>query len=142
VKHTLTCLAVAVALLAVGCSSGDTPSSSLPMAPSSPLVTENFSGTVQVGSSDSHPFTVISDGFQITIDLTTAGPPSTITMGFGVGSMASGSCQPLSGGSTSASAGPTPQLSGNIAAGSYCLAVFDIGNQSAPITYTVVVNHY
>src|SRR5437764_442771 len=85
VKHTLACLAVAVGLLAVGCSTSDSPSSSsLPLAPSSPLVTENFSGTVQVGSSDSHPFTVTSDGFQITIDLTSAGPPATITMGIGV----------------------------------------------------------
>jgi hypothetical protein len=142
VKDSLARLLVAAALLATGCSSGDTPSSSLPIGPSSPLVTENFSGTVQVGSSDSHPFTVTSDGFQITVDLTTAGPPSTITMGIGVGSPASGSCQLLSGGSTSGTAASTPQLTGNIAAGNYCLAVFDIGNQSAPITYTVVVNHY
>jgi hypothetical protein len=142
VKNTLAGLAVAAALLAAGCSSGDDPSSSLPVGPSSPLVTENFSGTVQIGSSDAHPFTVIASGFQITVNLTTAGPPSTITMGVGVGSPASGSCQLLTGGSTSAAAGPTPQLTGNISAGQYCLAVFDIGNQSAPITYTVVVNHY
>jgi hypothetical protein len=138
----LGCLAVASALLVAGCSSGDEPTSSLPAAPSSPLVTENFSGTVQVGATDSHPFTVTSEGFQITVDLTTAGPPSTITMGVGVGSPASGSCQLLSGGSTRTPAGSTPQITGNIAAGSYCLMVFDVGNQSAPITYTVVVQHY
>jgi hypothetical protein len=142
VKQTLGRLAIAAALLAAGCSTGDEPTSSLPAAPSSPLVTENFSGTVQVGSNDSHPFTVTSDGFQITIDLTSAGPPSTITMGVGVGSPASGSCQLLSGGSTSTPAGPAPQITGNIAAGSYCLMVYDVGNQSAPVTYTLVVNHY
>lgn len=141
-KHTLAYLAVAAAFAVAGCSTGDTPSSPLPTAPSSPLVTETFSGTVQVNGLDSHPFTVTSDGFQISIDLTTAGPPSTITMGVGVGSLASGTCQPLSGGTTPAAAGPTAQLTGTIAAGNYCLAVFDIGNQSAPITYTVVVNHY
>ena len=128
--------------MAAGCSTGTDTASSLPATPSSPLVTENFSGTVQVGSNDSHPFTVTSDGFQITVDLTTAGPPSTITMGIGIGSIVAGTCQLLSGGSTQAPAGATPQLSGNIPAGQYCLMVYDVGNQSAPITYTVVVNHY
>jgi hypothetical protein len=143
VKATLACLIAAAALLAAGCSTAsDSSSSSLPATPSSPLVTENFSGTVQIGSNDSHPFTVTSDGFQITIDLTTAGPPATITMGVGIGGLVAGTCQLLSGGSALTPAGATPQISGNIAAGQYCLMVYDVGNQSAPITYTVVVNHY
>jgi hypothetical protein len=48
----------------------------------------------------------------------------------------------LSGGSTQAPAGSVPQLTGNIPTGQYCLMVYDVGNQSAPITYTVVINHY
>jgi hypothetical protein len=143
VKQTLASLLVVSALLTAGCSNtADNTASTLPTAPSSPLVTNNFSGTVQVGSSDSNPFTVTSDGFQITVDLTSAGPPATITMGVGIGSIAAGTCQLLSGGSTQTPAGPTPQLNGNIPAGQYCLMVYDVGNQSGPITYTVVVNHY
>jgi len=143
VKQTTASLIVVFGLVVAGCSnSADDSSSTLPTAPSSPLVTNNFSGTVQIGSNDSNPFTVTSDGFQITVDLTTAGPPATITMGVGIGSFVGGTCQLLSGGSTQAPAGPTPQLSGNIPAGQYCLMVFDVGNQSGPITYTVVVNHY
>jgi hypothetical protein len=141
VKKILAGLIVASAVAAAGCSSTPT-SSSLPAAPSSPLVTNTFSGTVQVGGNDSNPFTVTSDGFQITIDLTAAGPPATITMGIGIGSPTGGTCQLLAGGSTMAPAGATPQLSGNIPAGQYCLMIYDVGNQSAPITYTVVVNHY
>ena len=34
------------------------------------------------------------------------------------------------------------QLSGTIAAGAYCVMVYDAGNQSGPINYTVVVQHY
>ena len=48
----------------------------------------------------------------------------------------------LSGGSTAVPAGVTAQLSGTIAAGSYCVSVFDIGNQSAPVTYAVTITHF
>jgi hypothetical protein len=63
-------------------------------------------------------------------------------MGIGVGTLVGGTCQLSSGGFTTTSAGATPQLNGTINAGQYCLMVYDVGNQSAPITYTVVVTHY
>ena len=142
-KQTLACLIVATALSAAGCSnSSDAASSTLPTTPSSPLVTENFGGTVQVGSNDVKPFTVTSDGFQITVDMTSAGPPATIAMGIGVGTFVGGTCQLSSGGFITAPAASTPQLTGTIAAGQYCLMIYDVGNQSGPITYTAVVNHY
>jgi hypothetical protein len=144
VKPTLASLLVASALVAGGCStSAANGSSTLPPAPSSPLVTENFAGTVQIGSSDFHTFTVTSSGFPITADLTTAGPPDTISMGLGVGTVVGGTCQLSSGGFTIAPASSTtPQLTGTIPSGQYCLMVYDVGNQSGPITYTVVVLHY
>jgi hypothetical protein len=141
VKQTLACLLVVSALLTAGCSTtADNTASTLPTAPSSPLVTENFSGTVQVGSNDTRPFTVTSSGFQITVDLTSAGPPSTISMGLGVGNWDGTTCSNVIGGTYAA--GPTAQLSGTIGAGNFCLIVQDVGNQAAPITYTVVVLHY
>jgi hypothetical protein len=141
VKQIFAALAVVSAFAAAGCSSNDT-SSSLPATPSSPLVTENFSGTVQVGSSDAHPFTVTSSGFQITLDLTSVGPPATISMGFGIGAWDGTTCTPLSGGYNTVQASATPQIGGNINAGTYCAIVFDVGNQSAPVTYTAVILHY
>jgi hypothetical protein len=143
VKQILAALIVISVVAAVGCSSSD-PSTSLPTAPSSPLVTENFSGTVQVGIGmyDSHPFTVVSSGFQITMDLTSVGPPSTISMGFGIGAWDGTTCTPLTGGYSTVQAGSVPQITGNINAGTYCAIVFDVGNQSAPVTYTAVVLHY
>jgi hypothetical protein len=142
VKQSLLCLIVATALSAAGCSNSTDTSSTLPTAPSSPLVTENFSGTVQVGSNDAKPFMVTSDGFQITVDMTSAGPPATIAMGIGVGTFVGGTCQLSSGGFTTAPAASAPQLTGTIAAGQYCLMIYDVGNQSGPVTYTAVVNHY
>ena len=81
-------------------------------------------------------------GSQITLDLTSAGPPSTISMGFGVGAWDGTTCSLLSGGFATVQAGPTPQLAGNINSGQYCAMVFDVGNQAGPISYTAVVLHY
>jgi hypothetical protein len=144
VKQTLICLLAACALAtAAACSTSSDPgTSSLPTAPGTPLVTENFSGTVQVGLSDSHPFTVTSSGAAINLALTSAGPPSTIFMGFGIGSWDGTTCLLLSGGYLTTQAGAAPQLSGPINAGQYCVMVYDVGNMAAPITYTVVITHY
>ena len=107
-----------------------------------PLATENFSGTVAVAGSDIHPFTVTTSGQAINVTLTAAGPPSTIFMGLGVGAPVGSTCQLLSGGSSIVQAGSAPQLSGTINAGSYCLMVFDAGNDTALVTYTATVTHY
>jgi hypothetical protein len=143
--HTLLAVIALCLLVAAGCSSdsptGSSPSA-LPIAPATPLVTETFSGTVQPGSNDWRPFTVTSDGFQISLAMTAAGPPATIAEGFGVGQVVSGSCQLLSGAYGTYTASATPQLSGTIAAGSYCVMVYDVGNQTAAVTYTVIVQHY
>jgi len=146
VKLPLLAAAVCV-LAAAGCStndpnSGASPASILASAPPTPLVTETFTGTVQQGSSDSHPFTVTSNNFQATLALTAAGPPDTIAEGFGIGQTVAGTCQLLAGGSGTFSASTTPQLAGTIPAGTYCVMVYDVGNQSGPIAYTVVLQHY
>ena len=142
----LSLLVLAGALAAAGCStaSDDSTSSSLTSttAPTVAVVTENFSGTVQPGSNDTHSFIVTTNNAAITLALTSAGPPSTIAMGFGLGQMVAGSCQLLSGGYGTYAAATAPQLSGTIGSGTYCVMVYDVGNQSAAITYTVVVNHY
>jgi hypothetical protein len=134
-------------LAATGCSTGSDPATSAATiaavtSPTTAVVTENFSGTVQPGSNDAHSFTVTTNNAAISLTLTSVGPPSTIAMGFGVGQTVAGSCQLLSGGYGTYSASTTPQLSGTIGSGTYCVMVYDVGNQSAAITYTVVVSHY
>jgi hypothetical protein len=132
------------ALAGAGCSqSTDTTSPpAAPTTPTAPVITENISGTVQPGSYDAHSFTVTLNNAAIALALTSAGPPSTIAMGFGVGQTVSGSCQLLSGGFGTYQAGATPQLSGTIPSGTYCVMVYDVGNQTAPVDYTVVIQHY
>jgi hypothetical protein len=48
----------------------------------------------------------------------------------------------LTNGSVIMQAGATAQLAGTVSAGTYCLMVYDAGNQSAQVTYSFVVNHY
>jgi len=143
-KHTLLGLALAVAVS--GCNT-DSPSSGVAGIGASPTptvsqVTDTFSGTVDVGGSDFHTFTVVATGGSISATLTAAGPPPTIFMGFGVGVVNGTSCSLLTNGFLNTQASASPQLVGTINAGTYCLAVYDIGNQSAQIAYTATVTHF
>jgi len=109
--------------------------------PTPTLVTESFNGSVAVGGTDFHNFTVTTAG-AVNVTLTAAGPPPTIFMGLGVGTPSASTCALLTGGYVTTPAGATAQLSGTIAAGSYCVVVSDVGNQTGPITYGVTVTHY
>ena len=110
--------------------------------PSATATTENFTGTVDVGGSSTNQFTVTNSNQAVSVTLTAAGPPPTIYMGIGVGTFANGTCTLISNAVTVAPAGTAAQLSGTIGAGTYCVSVFDAGNQSGPVDYAVSVSHY
>jgi hypothetical protein len=132
-------LLVATVGAAGGCSSGS--SSPLTTAPSTALITETFPGTVPVLGSDVHSFTASQAG-EVDVTLTAVGPPTTIQVGLAIGSLASANstiCLPISGGATTATTGST--LTGTLNAGTYCVMVFDVGNDTGPLTYTVTVKH-
>jgi len=137
-RMVLVTLVSAAAACNNGGSSGP---SDIPNPTVNPTV-ETFTGTIDVGGSDTHPFTVALSGGQLTVTLTAAGPPSTIFMGIGVGQWSAPTCTLLSGASTIAPAGATAQLSGTANQGSYCVTVSDVGNQSTQVTYAVTVSHY
>jgi pectate lyase len=139
-KHSLLIL-LTLTLSASACTtSADTGALTTP-APSVTLTTETVSGTVPVGGSDIHNV-VLSQAGELDITLTAAGPPSTIFMGLGIGTLSGSTCVFLSGGTTNVQAGTTPQLSGSsMAAGPYCVEVYDIGNEASPVTYALTVVH-
>jgi hypothetical protein len=129
---------VAAASASAACGGG----SSTPVtAPTGNLVTDTFTGTVQIAGQDFHPFTVTTGG-TINATLVSAGPPPTITMGLGIGTPSTtGVCSLLSGAYGAYQPSTTAQLNGTLAAGTYCIEVFDVGNAAGPITYTVTVAH-
>jgi hypothetical protein len=128
---------VFAALTTTACGGSNSSSST---TPSVTRTTETFSGTVQVGSSDFHSFKVSQPG-NTDVTLTAAGPPSTIVMGVAIGTVDDSGCTRIVGGSVNVPAGSTPQLIGLTSPATLCVQIRDVGNQTAPVTYTVTVTH-
>jgi hypothetical protein len=138
IRTSLACVAVLSLVAAGGCKKSDsTPS---PAAPTVVRSTDTFTGSVPVGGSDVHNFTVGSTG-QVDVTLTAAAPPSDVSMGIAVGLPGDAGCTPLAGASTNTSAGSSPQLSGTISTGTLCVRVSDNGSQKAAVSYTITVVH-
>jgi hypothetical protein len=137
-KRMLAALILGVSATGCGSSSSD----STPTGPTATVTTENFSGSVDPGGKAFNQFSITLSGGQVNVTLTSAGPPSTIYMGLGVGSYADSNCTLLSNGSVVTQAGSTAQLSGTLNAGTYCVMVYDAGNQVSTVSYAVTVNHY
>ena len=125
-------------LTMAACSSSD-PASTV-TTPTATTITETFPGTVQVSGVSFSPFNVSQPG-TVNVTLTAAGPPSTIWMGVGIGTPSATTCAVIQADTTVTPAGATAQLSGTLSAGSYCVQVYDVGNQAAPVTYSVTVAH-
>jgi hypothetical protein len=134
-------LMVLLCVTQVTACSGDS-TTSTPSAPTTTATTEMFSGTVAIGGADYHPFSVFLSGGQVNVILTAAGPPATIYMGLGLGTYDGAACTLISSGSVVTPAGSVAQLSGTANAGSYCVQVYDVGNQAAAVSYAVTVSHY
>jgi hypothetical protein len=137
------CVSLIAVLACIALSAGcdNSGGSTTPTAPIL-LTTETFTGTVQPMGSDSHNFTVTQGG-EVDVTLTAAGPPPTIFMGLGLGTpgTTSGTCTLQSGLGVSVQAGGPPLVASASSAGTYCFSVVDIGNQTAPVDYTVTVSH-
>jgi hypothetical protein len=134
-------VALGLALTCVACSGGSSSSGLTPMVITPPASTETFTGTVPVGGNAVHPFTLTAGG-EIRVTLTAAGPPPTIQMGLGIGSPSvTAACSLFANGAVGTAAGTTAQLVGTAPAGPYCVAVFDVGNQTDAISYSISVVH-
>jgi hypothetical protein len=127
-----------LAALSLGCDN----SSSGTTTPTVPLVNQTFTGTIDVGGSSANTTFIVGTSGEVDITIVSLGPPANIIMGLAVGipSTTDTSCAaPASAGQTvQASAQP---LVGSLQAGTYCVKLYDIGYQTAPINYTVTVAH-
>jgi len=135
-------LAVVVASACGGNSDNSATATPSAPTPTTAASTESFTGTVSVAGNDFHPFTVATAGATLSVTLTAAGPPATIFTGLGLGAYDAPTCTLFSNAYLTTQAGSAPQLSGSAGAGSYCVVVYDVGNQTGPLTYAVTVSHY
>ncbi len=127
-------------LLTTACdNSGSTNTTAPTTVAAASIVEPPFTGTLQVGGTNTHTFTVNQIG-SLTVTLTAAGPPATIFVGLGVGTFSSGTCSLAA--TASAQGGTAAQLSGTASiVGMWCVQVGDIGNLAAPVTYSITVVH-
>lgn len=135
-------LAVVVASACGGNSDNSATATPSAPTPTTAASTESFTGTVSVAGNDFHPFTVATAGATLSVTLTAAGPPATIFTGLGLGAYDAPTCTLFSNAYLTTQAGVAPQLSGTAGAGSYCVVVYDVGNQTGPMSYAVTVSHY
>jgi hypothetical protein len=127
---------LALALASGGCRGND----STPTTPTDTPKTDTFTGTVPVNGKGIHNFTVDKSG-PVSVTLTGASPPASIVMGLGIGTPGDGACGILQGASVNTAAGSAAQLTGVVSPGTLCVIIFDVGNQTAAVTYTVSVVH-
>ena len=135
--RTLGAVAAAVAgvvLLAAACSDPQAPAAPTPVPAT---ITDSYTGTLSVGGTNTHPFTVNAIGG---VSVTLTGVQPAAALGIGVGSTTSGGCTVAS--QVTVVPGAAPQLVGTATvAGNFCLSVIDVGNLVEPVTYTVTVFH-
>jgi hypothetical protein len=131
---------VMAAALAAAC--GGSSTSPSVVTPPTTVTTETFTGVVPVGGLKIHTFTVTAPG-TISVTMTAAGPPPTITMGLGLGNPdASGNCILIATNPSAIASTTTPHLSGTLtSSGAYCVEIVDVGNAAGPITYSIAVSH-
>ena len=147
--RNLSAAAVLAAVLgSTACGGSSTPTPTTPSASS--LVTETFSGSVDVnGSGPLHSFTVNQSNGTLTILLSEAvltgqDTQPTILLGLAAGTQTATGCQAISGAQAVVSPGTSSSsgISGTANAGGFCFIVYDAGYLPGSASYVVTVTHY
>lgn len=128
-------LPIVAALFAGGC---NLPPGST--SPSDSTTTTMFSGSLTPGGAPVF-FTFTAGAGPVAVTLTGVNPATTSGIGLGVGTPNGTTVCTLTNFTTSAVASTTPQISVEEAAGSYCVQVYDPGNLTGPLTFTLSVSH-
>jgi hypothetical protein len=128
-----------VGLLTAACGNNSATTPTTPTGPS----TEVFSGTLDVQGSSFYSFTTTTSG-QVSITLaslvaTQPGPALNKVLGLGVGAPLGTDCNVTS--SVNTAPALTAQLASTLAPATYCARVYDIGNLTASVNFTVRIVH-
>jgi hypothetical protein len=127
-------LALGLSLLTAACADPVAPVTPTPVAPT---ITETFSDTLLQFGNNLHRFEVKQvGGMKVTI----SNIQPRVTIGFGVGTPGVAGCTLIR--DMKATDGATTELAGTASVtGPFCIAVFDGGEITEPVTYTVTVLH-
>ena len=130
--------AIAAALAAL-CAACADPTAPAPPTPAAPTISEVFTGTLNIGGTNIHQFSVQQVG-GVKVTLNDVAPSAAIQLSIGTPSTATGQCIALQGLTAVADTGV--QISGTATTtGNFCISVADAGNLVEAVTYTLTVLH-
>ena len=139
------CAVMGLVLLAAACSDSKHHPNPCRAGPDAAWALESFSGTLEPQGISLHTFTVAQTGnVQVTligvVPQLVPGPSAPITVGLGIGTPSGlGTCLVIY--QVSAQPGTAAQIIGTATAGPDCVTIFDVGNLTQPVNYTVTVAH-
>ena len=125
--------ALLTALLGVSCGGNDV---TAPTEETTSPVTVTWTTLLAPRGSASRTLTVSEGG---TISVTLQSAPVDVGLGVGVPQANGSSCRATV--STTASPGPTPQLSAPVEQGTYCVVVYDVVGVADSFAFTAIVVH-
>lgn len=109
-------------------------------SPSDSTTTATFSGSLSPQGAPVF-FTFTAGAGAVAVTLTTVNPPTSSGIGLGLGTPNGTTTCTLTHFTTSAVASSTAQISVDEAAGSYCVQVYDPGNLTGSLTFSLSVSH-
>ena len=130
-------LVLSAALAAAGC---DGEINNIPTTPDPVFVTDTFTGTLTVNGAQTHNVFTSATGM-VTATVASLGENAPEKVGFSIGTLSTvGNCTVVV---SNDNAVVNSSLAGTVASlnGSLCVRVFDVGALTAPVDYTITVNH-
>lgn len=127
-----------LALMAGACSSVY---DALPLTPDPVIVTETFTGTININGAASHPFFTSATG-TVTATLSSLGETPPAAVGFSLGTLSGTTCS-VTTGLYNDRAVVTSVVQGTVASlgGGLCVRIYDVGSLTEPVTYEIMVQH-
>ena len=132
----LRALVLSIAAAGAGCS-GEI--NNLPTTPDPVIVTETFTGTINVNGAATHNVFTSATG-TVTATLTSLGENAPAKIGFSMGTLAGATCTAIL---TNDNAVVTSNLLGTVSTlgGSLCVRIYDVGALTESVSYTFTVTH-
>ena len=130
---------VCAAAMSAGCSDSTTPTSPTSTAATSPVTVTYSTGFGPRGSA-ARSFTASQAG-TVSVTLVSAGPPSDVALGLGVGIPRADGAGCTLAQSVTTLAGAEAQIVISVDAGNYCVKVFDAGSLTDVVAVTVTLVH-
>jgi len=130
-------LVLSAALAAAGC---DGEINNIPTTPDPVFVTDTFTGTLTVNGAQTHNVFTSATGM-VTATVASLGENAPEKVGFSIGTLSTvGNCTVVV---SNDNAVVNSSLAGTVESqnGSLCIRVFDVGGLTAPVDYTITVNH-